>query len=420
MSNKRIIVLSLMASFSAIAPMQLQAAGYALLEQGASGVGYANAGGAARAEDVSSLYMNPASMTYLPDEQVTNLLHVVNLNSEFQDKGSAPAAGRTLGGDGGNLGDLAFVPNFSYAKRLSPQLSVGIAVNSPFGLKTEYGRGWLGRYQSIESSIKTANINPSIAYKVNDRLSLGFGVSAMQMEGKLTQAVNFGPAGDGRAKVDGNDWGFGWNVGAILQATESTRFGVAYRSKVEQQLDGDANFIRPPLVPAALAPDGKVKAHFTLPESYSLSVFQQVDEHWEWMADMTMTRWSRFQELTIKREAGGILANIPENWDDTVRYSLGAGYRLNSSWKFRAGVAYDESPMKARDRTTSIPGNDMLWLAVGARYDFNEKNFIDMAYARLTFDKGRIDNDQNPVNGRVRGDYNIDIDVLSLQFTHNF
>ena len=419
MSSKRIIVLSFMAGVILISP-QLHAAGYGLLEHGASGIGYANAGGAARAEDVSSLYMNPAGMTYLPDEQVTNLLHVVNFNSEFSDKGSIPAAGRTLGGEGGNMGDIAFVPNFSYAKRLTPQIYVGIAVTSPFGLKTEYGRGWLGRYQSIESSIKTANINPSIAYKVNDKLSLGFGVSAMQMEGKLTQAVNFGPAGDGRAKTDGNDWGFGYNLGAIFQATESTRFGLAYRSKVEQQLDGDVNFVRPPLIPAALAPDGKIKAHFTLPESYSLSLFQQIDEHWEWMADMTMTRWSRFKDLTIKRETGGLLAVIPENWDDTVRYALGAGYRLNQNWKFRAGIAYDESPTRTRDRTTSIPGNDMIWLALGARYDFSEKNFIDMAYARLTFDETRIDNDQNPASGYIRGKYDTHADVLSLQFTHNF
>lgn len=420
MYSNRIIVLGIMTGLIISIPMQSQAAGYGLLEHGASGVGYANAGGSARAEDVSSLYMNPAGMTYLPDEQIANLLHVVNFNSEFQDKGSVPAAGRTLGGDGGNLGDVAFVPNFSYAKRLTSQLSLGITVTSPFGLKTEYGRGWLGRYQSIESNIKTANINPSVAYKVSDQLSLGFGVSAMQMEGKLTQAVNFGPAGDGRAKIDGNDWGFGWNAGAILQATTSTRFGIAYRSKVEQQLDGDANFIRPAGIPAALAPDGKVKAHFTLPESYSLSMFQQLDEQWEWMADMTMTRWSRFKDLTIKRETGGILTFIPENWDDTVRYSIGAGYRLNANWKFRAGIAYDESPMKTRDRTTSIPGNDMLWLAVGARYDFSEKNFIDMAYARLTFDDTRIDSDQNPLGARVRGKYDTDADVLSVQFTHNF
>ena len=420
MSNRRVIVLSLMASFSAMTSFHLQAAGYGLLEHGASGVGYANAGGAARAEDVSSLYMNPAGMTYLPDEQVTNLLHVVNFVSEFHDRGSVPAAGRALGGDGNNMGDLAFVPNFSYAKRITPELSLGLAVNSPFGLKTEYGRGWLGRYQSIESSIKTANINPAIAYKVNDKLSLGLGVSAMQMEGKLTQAINFGPAGDGRAKIDGNDWGFGWNAGAIMQATESTRFGLAYRSKVDQQLDGDVTFVRPPLIPAALAPDGKVKAHLTTPETYSLSVFQQINEQWEWMADMTMTRWSRFKDLTIKRENAGVLSVIPENWDDTVRYALGAGYRLNQSWKFRAGVAYDESPMRTRDRTTSIPGNDMIWLALGARYDFNEKNFIDMAYARLTFDDTRIDNDQNPASGRVRGKYETHADVLSLQFTHNF
>ena len=217
-------------------PVISQAAGFALIEQNASGMGNAYAGGSAIAEDASTIYFNPAGMTYIQGTQAVGALHLINPNAEFNNKGSVagdfpgPAPARPLGGEGPNAGDLAFVPNFYFKMDLTDSVKLGIGVNVPFGLKTEFDNKWIGRFHADKSEVKTININPSVAFKVNDQLSLGFGVSAMRAEATLSRAINVGLR-ESKVEIKGDDWGFGFNLGAIYQATADTRIGVAYRSK---------------------------------------------------------------------------------------------------------------------------------------------------------------------------------------------
>ena len=396
------------------------AAGYSLLEQGASGLGTAFAGGAAAAEDASSIYANPAGMRYLPDRQLVTTLHAIRVSSRFDDRGSTPAAGRPLGNEGGDAGGYVGVPNLYYSQRVRPELTLGIAINAPYGLKTDYDTPWIGRYQAVKSQIATLNINPAFAYKLNDRLSLGFGVSVMRMDAELSQAINFGAAGDGFARLKGDDWGYGYNLGAIWQATANTRIGLAYRSRVRQHIKGDVEFSRPPLVPAALAPDGNIQTLLTIPENASVSLFQQATDRLALMADVTWTGWHRLRDLTVERPSGGVLVYVPEHWHDTMRYAIGASYQVNPSWKLRGGLAYDQEAIKDRFRTASIPGDDRTWLTAGASYRLSERNTIDIAYAHLSVKPTSIDNDQGLVSARLRGAYHNKIDVLSLQYIHNF
>lgn len=398
-----------------------QAAGFALIEQSASGMGNAYAGAAATAEDASTIFFNPAGMTYVEGTQVVGALHLINPNAEFNDKGSAAGAGKPLGGEGPNAGDLAFVPNFYYKRDLTDNVKFGLGLSAPFGLKTEYDKKWMGRFQADKSEVKTININPSIAFKVNDQLSLGLGISAMRTEATLTRAVNFGGGGEGSVKIKGDDWGFGFNLGAIYQATADTRIGVAYRSKVEQHLDGTTKFRRPALVPFAAAPDGGVKADVTLPESFSVSAFSHVNDKWDVMGDISWTRWSQFKELAVYRDNGTLLTKTPENWENTMRYSLGVNYRYSDNLKLRAGLAYDEEAIKDEFRTARIPGNDRKWLSLGVSYQMAPATKLDVGYSHLFISDAKIDDNQLlSGNGRLRGDYEASVDILSLQVTHNF
>lgn len=417
MRNKIINVLvgaALMATGSA------QAAGFALIEQSASGMGNAYAGGAAIAEDASTIFFNPAGMTYIDGTQAVGALHLIKPNADFKNKGSQGAAGFPPAGDEGpNAGDLAFVPNFYFMKELSPTVRVGVGVNAPFGLKTEYDDEWVGRFQAVKSELKTININPSIAFKVNDQLSLGFGVSAMWTEATLTRQVNRVVAAESGVEIKGDDWGYGFNLGAIYQATADTRFGVAYRSKVKQKLKGDAKFGA-----TLAASDSDVTASVDLPESLSASVFSKVNDKWDVMADVTWTRWSRFEELRIKFDSGAADAVTPENWENTMRYSIGANYHYSDAIKLRAGLAYDQEAIKDEFRTARIPGNDRKWVALGASYIVSPMSKFDIGYTHLFLSDAKVDDDQaaaaDGFNGRLTGDYEGDVDILSLQYTHNF
>ena len=405
-------------SIALVTASSAQAAGFALIEQSASGMGNAFAGAAATAEDASTIFFNPAGMTYIDGTQAVSALHLIKPNAEFKDDGSIAGAGRPLGDEGPNAGDLAFVPNFYLMTEISPSVKIGVGVNAPFGLKTEYDDEWLGRFQANKSEVKTININPSIAFKVNERLSLGFGVSAMRAEATLTRSLNFGPFAESSVKVKGDDWGFGFNLGAIYQATQDTRIGVAYRSKVKQRLEGKAKIT----LPAPFSSTSEdVKAAIDLPESFSVSLFSRVNNKWDVMADATLTRWSRFKELRIVRDSGALLALTPENWENTMRYSVGASYHYSDKVKLRAGAAYDQEAIKDEFRTARIPGNDRKWVALGASYIASPMSTFDIGYTHLFISDAEIDDNQLASgNGRLVGDFEGSVDILSLQYTHNF
>jgi len=403
-------------------PIAAQAAGFALAEQSSSGLGNAFAGASASAEDASTVFFNPAGMMYIQGTQLVGAINLIKPNVEFADQGSVKATGfPAKGGSGSNAGDLAFIPNFYYTRDLTDGVKFGLSVNAPFGLKTEYDKDWIGRFQAIKSQVNTLNINPAIAFKVNDQLSLGFGVSAMWAQAELTRAVNQVVKPESEVKIKGDNWGFGFNMGALYQVSTDTRFGIAYRSKVEQHLDGQATF-----GPALAATNNTgVNADLTLPENISVSAFSQLNDKWDLMGDVTWTRWSQFKELRVRFNNGSADAITPENWSNTMRYSIGASYHYSDTVKLRAGLAYDEEAISDLYRTARIPGNDRKWLSLGAGWQVTPSSKLDVAYAHLFINNAKIYDNQNiPAsnffNGKLVGEYSGNVNILSMQYTHNF
>lgn len=401
------------------------AAGFALSEQNASGLGNAYAGAAAVAEDASTIFFNPAGMTYLEGTQIVGALHLIRTTGDFDDRNSQRAGIRPLGNEGGDFGGLAAIPNVYYKQDINEQLKFGIGIGTPFGLKTDYDKNWLGRFQALKSELKTVNINPSLAWKLNDQWSFGFGVSAMWAQAELTSAVNLGAA-ESSVNNKGKDWGFGYNLGAIYQVTPDTRLGLSFRSKVEQHLKGDA---RSPFKTFNAVPGSTlntdITADLTLPETLSLSNFSRLDERWDLLADVTWTRWSQFKTLTVVRDNGSntILGSTQEHWNNTLRYSLGLNYRYSDTIKLRTGVAYDEEAIDNNHRTSRIPGNDRVWLSFGASWQYSPQTRFDAGYAHLFIKEATIYDDQRtstPSKGLIDGKYNGSADILSLQFTHQF
>ncbi|MES2013039.1 MAG: porin [Pseudomonadota bacterium] len=424
----------------------VNAAGFALIEQNASGMGNAFAGASAVAEDASTIYFNPAGMAYLPDSQLVVAAHAIRPSAEFSNNASrtisalgTPTAMR--GSGGGDAGDLTFIPNIYFAKAISDTVHLGIGINAPFGLKTEYDNGWVGRYSALKSELKTININPAISYKASERFSVGAGLNLQRAEATLTNALDFGTIcygkvnpvtcsgvlnltpqnADGGINIKGDDWGWGYNFGAIFQPSQASRIGVAYRSRVHHTLEGSATFSNVPAALAAFTPNGSVTAKLVLPDSLSASIAHQLNDQWELLADATWTHWATFKQLQVVRTSGTLLSNQPENWKNTMRYSIGASYRYNEKLKLRAGVAYDESPVLDDFRTPRIPDNDRTWLSLGASYKLSPSRSVDVGYTHLfvkeaTLNQGAV----GTSTGQLSGQYDSDVNILSAQYTHAF
>ena len=398
---------------------QAHASAFALIEQSASGLGNSYAGAAAAAEDASTIYYNPAGMSLLPaGMQVSAGLSLINLTAKFSDSGASVAAGgRPLGNNGGDAGDLAAVPNVYFAMDVAPNWKVGVGVSVPFGLKTEYDPAWMGRFQAIKSDISTLNINPSVSYKLNQTVSLGFGLNYQSIDAEFTNAVNLGAAeeiADIKAK-DTSGWGY--NLGAMFQVAPDTRLGVSYRSSIKYHLTGTATFSSG--VPFA---SGNVNTDIKMPDSASIAVQQRLNPSWTLLADVSRTGWAKIKELRINLDSGGTLSNTPENFKNTWRVGVGAVHRYNDAWSIKMGVAYDQTPVNDTDRTARLPDQNRLWLSVGGQYKLSKDGTLDFGLAHLFIKDASINQNAGSTgaNGQLVGTYKGSVDILVVQFAYRF
>jgi long-chain fatty acid transport protein len=421
---------------------QVYGAGFALTDQSASSAGNAYAGGAARAEDASTVYFNPAGMTNLKaGAQLLAGGHVIEPTLKFTNDGSVLAdtySGQPLTGDGTQDGGVpALVPNFYYVQGITPDLTAGLGINVPFGLAVKYDDNWVGRYNAVDSELTAVNFNPSLAYKVMDNLSLGLGVSVQTVEVKLSSAIDFGALilqpqqhdGFVSIKGDNNDnLSYGWNAGLLYQL-DRTRVGLAYRSAIDHKIKGDADFTVPGSVSSVtstgLFTDSKVSTDVTFPQTLSLSAFHRYNDALAVMADITWTGWSDFNELRIKYDNPEQPDSVTtEDWKDTYRYSVGADYRLYPQWLLRTGIAYDQTPVpNAQRRTARIPDNNRLWWSLGLGYQVGESLSLDFAYSHLWVNNTEIHNQLETsvpaLNATLNGSYEANVNIFSAQLVWN-
>lgn len=404
------------------------ASGFALVEQSGSGLGNAYAGGAAGAEDASTIFFNPAGMSRLNGKQVVVAGNFIKPSAKFSNTASAPATAslQALGGNGGDAGSLALVPNAYFAMEVNPAMRIGLGINAPFGLKTEYEAGWAGRFQALKSEVKTINVNPTLSYQLNEMVSLGLGVDYQKIDAVLTNSQVLAAGVVGTAKVSGSDSAWGYNLGALFQVSPETRVGLAYRSSLSYKLSGDL------LVTSAagtVVQNPSVTADIKLPDSLSFSGIRKIDSKWDVMGDITWTGWSKFKELRVVNSSTGATASLTnENWKNTYRVSLGANHHYNEQWLARVGIAFDQAPVSDADRTARIPDNDRTWLSVGGQYKPSKESALDFGYAHLFVKDSTISNNKGGATGgatpatvgNLVGSYKNSVDILSVQYTHNF
>jgi len=426
----------------------VQAAGFALIEQGVKGLGTAFAGSAAIAEDATTLFFNPAGLTRLEGQQILIAGHVIVPVADFKNRGSTNAiGGQPTGRLESSAGVTGFVPNFYYTTEVTDRLNLGLGITVPFGLTTEYDRDWIGRYHAVNSELLTVNINPTVAYRLSEALSIGAGVSAQYIDVTLSNAIDFGtlaflggvpgalpstPALDGFTEVEGDDWGYGFNLGLLYEIDSDSRIGIAYRSKISHTIEG-TNQITIPAALAGIPPFGSSRsrsasADTTLPETVSISGYHGLTDRWAIMADASWTRWSRFDELRIQFSDGSETVQ-PEDWENSWRYSVGVSYAYSSAWTLRAGIAYDETPIPSAElRTPRIADNSRRWIALGASYRFSPRLSLDIGYAHLFVSDPRIINTEVttgerarlPIGSTLDGKYEAEVDIFSAQVQWDF
>ena len=200
----------------------------------------------------------------------------------------------------------------------------------------DYDDDWTGRYLVQDVTVFTLSAMPSIAYRVNDKLSLGAGAMVMfaALDEKLAAPP---PRGTGQVKIDGNDFEFGLNLSALYEFDDDTRLGLMYSSEMTPTFSGDVE-ITPPDLQAG------IDAGIVFPQLVRLSGYHQLNPRWALLGTVGWENWSAFENITLSTAKGSQV--LPRNWDDTWHYSAGAHYRINNQWLLQFGAAYDTSPVR--------------------------------------------------------------------------
>lgn len=401
------------------------AAAFQLLEGNASGLGNAYAGTAAVAEDASTVFFNPAGMTLLPGRNVAFSVDLVRPQAEFSNRGSVAAGGQpVVGGNGGDAGDWAGIPAGYMSWQLTDRLFAGLGVGAPFGLKTHYNNDWAGRFHAVKSELKTVNINPSIAFKVNDVFSIGFGVNFQRIDADLTNAVNTAAlAGAGTSalgRIKGDDTAWGWNVGAMWQVSDTTRLGVAYRSKIDYKLEGTARFTGSAAAILNGARGGDVTADVEMPDTATLSVMQKISDRWTMMGDLSWTGWSTLQKLEVNRVDGVNVTTEELKWRDTWRVAFGGTYAYTDALSLKFGLAWDQTPVRDTSRLPRVPDEDRVWLSAGVQWRPNATSAVDVGYAHLFVKDAKISANGGAAKGFLVGEYENSVDILGVQYSTRF
>ncbi|PZU58882.1 MAG: long-chain fatty acid transporter [Sphingobium sp.] len=373
------------------------AGGFYIQEQSPLETGRAMSGGAAAADDPSIVFYNPAGMTALSGVQVSAGVNALMADARQINRGTVrtvpglPVSVPVSGNDGGQAFDSVIpIPSFYATAQLSDRVWAGIGVNAPFGLKLKYDDNFFGRYDSLYTDLKTYNIQPSLAYKLSDNLSIGGGVDVQYVKVTLTNALpNLSPlASDGFARVKGDDWSVGWNAGIFYTAGD-TNFGLSYRSGIKHHLTGtyQVTGLLGPL--AAGNVELPATAPLDLPDIVIGSVTHHFSDRTRGMLSARWYNWSKMKSIAITPEGGS--TSVKElHYKDSFSYSLGVEHDLNDTLTLRAGSMFDKSPTNTQYLTTRVPDGDRFWLTAGATYNFSPAFAFNLSYAHTFVDKADI------------------------------
>jgi long-chain fatty acid transport protein len=375
-----------------------------LYEIGTPDVGLASAGYAARADDASTLFKNPAGMSRLDRAQFQGGLQALYGSVSFSPDANTSA--RLGTGDGGNA--IGWLPGGSLfvTVPLNDRWAVGLGTLSYFGLAAEYDDTWVGRYYLQKSALLGLSLMPSLSFKASDQLSFGVGLNAMYGYLNYEAAVNNTIGPDGQMILKDSTWGYGANVGVLFQASEQTRLGLTYLSAVKLDFADTPSFTGlGPGLGAILANPSKLDLGVTAPQSAMLSAYHALNDKWAVMADFGWQDWSEFGSVQVGVEAGGT-TTVNLNYQDTYHGALGAQYRASDQWLFSGGIAYDSSAVKDEDRTVTVPIGETWRFGLGAQYQLSPA--VSMGAACTFMWAGDLPVDQGndvSLRGRVSGAY---------------
>lgn len=385
------------------------AGGIALYEFGTPDVGLAAAGCAARAQEASTVFTNPAGMSRLDKSQLLGGLQVLNGNVEFTSNSNTT----TSGDNGGNA--IGWIPGGSlfFVQKLSSDWNIGFGVLSYFGLSEEYNNNWVGRYYVQKATLIGATLMPAVSYRVNNWLSIGAGLNAMY--GYLDNRVAINNIGnglpDGELKYNDGEWGYGGNFGILVEPKPGTRFGLTYLTEVKLDFSAVPEFNNlGPGLQTVLTSRGlttnNLDLSMTVPQMVMFSAYHELNSKWAVMGNLGWQNWSQFGKVDVQINSNDPKSlTVSNDYNDTWHVAVGVQYRYSPAWTFSGGIAYDSSAVDDDKRSVVLPVGEDWRFALGVQYAVSPTLTLGAAYEFMWIGNMPVNQERGPLAGRVAGEY---------------
>lgn len=481
---RRTQIKPLIVLLSALFAQHAAASGYHFGTQSVTAQSTANSS-AAEANNASTIFANPAGLTYLPNHQISGTVNLVAPHIKYSD-GQAEyyRGGAVKGSNSGKITkDVVPAPHFYGAYKVNDRVTVGMGMFIPFASETEYEKDSVLRYNMNKLGLTTVALEPVVSFKATDKHSVGVGLVAQYSKAELRkyadwsagspapvlngtaaalaqrgipQSVTLDRASwQGHGNVKGDDWGFGYHLGWLYDVNDRARVGASYRSKIEHNLKGTAEWQADGVVAKALynqviglpasqqgalgkgrgyLPSESAGVKIVTPESASVHGMYKATDKLNLFGDVTWTRHSRFNRVDVAYEnekaapEGGTsaLTTINPNWRDTFKVAVGGSYQLSHPLQIRAGIAFDQSPVRsAKERLNTLPDGNRVWFSTGVKYDFKKGHSLDLAYTHIhindtRYESSRAIGSDSDSKGASSAKFNNYANILGLQYTYQF
>jgi long-chain fatty acid transport protein len=425
--------------------MPVLAAGYALRESSTDAMGSAYAGAAASTTDASYQAYNPASIAGVAQTDFSISAIGILPTSSASYSAARTSAGTPVSGTTTPSGFIsnALVPEIALRTRLSDQWSAGLVIYAPWGLATTYPMNGAERYYALQTELTTVNITPSVAYGISPKFTIAAGAQVEYAKGKLSSAIDIGTLGaslsipaaipgafDGTAKLSAGGWGAGFVLGLIAHPTDNITAGISYHSTIQHHLAGNINYTLDSAglgnaIKAAtdLFSNSRGSADLTTPDTVNVGLRADVAPQTTALFELDWTDWDHFHELQV------ISANPVQptdvtaaNWQSSWFGAIGVEYRPDGPWSFRAGAAYDQTPIPSLTIDPRIPDADRVTLAAGLTYRASDNADIKLAYEHLFIaDRNISQNPTQPGNtlrGTLIGTTQSSVNALGIQLAY--
>jgi long-chain fatty acid transport protein len=391
------------------------------------------AGMAAKGYDASTAWSNPAAMTLLPDSELAGGLNVIVPSARFSGEnlvGPFPTPGQT----GGNDATAAATTSLAGVWSASQDLKFGFSLEAPFGQRLSYPFNFVGRYQSLVSSVTDIELGMVAAYRINEHISIGGGPIVDYFQPRLTSAINTGPTaaltGDPIADIHAHDWSAGYHLGTLYEFDSRLRTGIDYRSRIRNQLEGEQGVsfspllatLNPPLAAQLAAASTDVHTSVTLPDVLTVSAVWDVSPQWSGLATVEWTDWSLLQQVSIIG-ANGQTTTMPLQLRNTWLGSVGTNYRPGSiqGLMLQAGLGFDESAVTDSTRSPRLPARSNIILGLGFTYEILPSASLQASFLHeFGVGPNGISYSASPSAGVLIGSYDTSVTVISVGFNWRF